>query len=98
MNAPSGAKTGVGCMHPKWHEASYSAVIPGWQRFKAAEDWLVQHNVMTSSQLSEKAEFDRFMVEKQGKQQNDPGKRNELFREFLDWRKGKGATGTVGPR
>jgi hypothetical protein len=53
---------------------------------------------MTSSQLSEKAEFDRFMVEKQGKQQNDPGKRNEPFREFLDWRKGKGATGTVGPR
>jgi TRAP-type uncharacterized transport system substrate-binding protein len=84
--------------HPKWHEASYSADIPGWQRFKAAEDWLVQHNVMTSSQLSEKAEFDRFVAERQGKQQNDPGKRNELFREFLDWRKGKGATDTVGPR
>ena len=35
--------------HPKWKEASFSADIPGWQRFKAAEDWLVQHNVATSA-------------------------------------------------
>jgi hypothetical protein len=53
---------------------------------------------MTSSQLSEKAEFDRFVAERQGKLQNDPSKRSELFREFLDWRKSKGATDTVGPR
>jgi TRAP-type uncharacterized transport system substrate-binding protein len=26
--------------HPKWREASISATIPGWQRFKAATDWL----------------------------------------------------------
>ena len=31
--------------HPKWSEASMSAVIPGWQRFKAADDWLIQHNM-----------------------------------------------------
>ena len=26
--------------HPKWKEASVSAVIPGWQRFKPAQDWI----------------------------------------------------------
>jgi hypothetical protein len=26
--------------HPKWKEASITAIVPGWQRFKAAQDWL----------------------------------------------------------
>ena len=26
--------------HPKWKEASISVVVPGWTRFKAAQDWL----------------------------------------------------------
>ena len=26
--------------HPKWKEGSISAVVPGWRRFKAAQDWI----------------------------------------------------------
>ena len=26
--------------HPKWREVSLSAVIPGWTRFKPAQEWL----------------------------------------------------------
>ncbi|MBK8509095.1 MAG: TAXI family TRAP transporter solute-binding subunit [Candidatus Competibacteraceae bacterium] len=26
--------------HPKWREVSLSAILPGWTRFPAAEDWL----------------------------------------------------------
>jgi uncharacterized protein len=26
--------------HPKWKEASIAAVIPGWTRFKPAQDWI----------------------------------------------------------
>lgn len=26
--------------HPKWREVSLSAVVPGWTRFKPAQDWL----------------------------------------------------------
>ncbi len=29
--------------HPKWSEASLNVKIPGWQRFKAADDWLAEH-------------------------------------------------------
>src|SRR5262249_6170158 len=39
--------------HPKWQEASIAATIPGWQRFKAADDWLVQHDIKPSSDLAE---------------------------------------------
>ena len=29
--------------HPKWREVSLSAVIPGWTRFPAAQEWLQRH-------------------------------------------------------
>ncbi len=29
--------------HPKWAEASLNIKVPGWERFKAADDWLAQH-------------------------------------------------------
>ncbi len=29
--------------HPKWHEVSLSAQVPGWTRFRAAQLWLQQH-------------------------------------------------------
>ena len=29
--------------HPKWSEASLNIKIPGWQRFKAADEWLAEH-------------------------------------------------------
>jgi len=84
--------------HPKWKEASFSADIPGWLRFKAAEDWLVQHNVATSSQFSEKAEFDRFVSERQLNSQSNPAQRDLLFRQFMDWRKRNGTSEQAAPR
>ena len=38
--------------HPKWKEASISAVIPGWQRFKAAQDWIDQAKGWSDSSTS----------------------------------------------
>jgi hypothetical protein len=29
--------------HPKWAESSINVKIPGWERFKAADDWIAQH-------------------------------------------------------
>jgi TRAP-type uncharacterized transport system substrate-binding protein len=29
--------------HPKWKESSITINVPGWQRFKAAQDWLDKH-------------------------------------------------------
>src|SRR5712691_9719474 len=49
--------------HPKWKEASISAMIPGWQRFKAADDWLARHNMSPVSQSAEvqKIRFEQFL-------------------------------------
>jgi TRAP-type uncharacterized transport system substrate-binding protein len=77
--------------HPKWNEASISAVIPGWQRFKAADDWLIQHNMSPSTQAAEiqKLRFNQFLAE-QGAAIGDSPSRDELFRRFLEWQKQRG--------
>jgi uncharacterized protein len=41
-NFPSLLKPGH---HPKWHEVNLAAVLPGWTRFPAAQDWLDRHSV-----------------------------------------------------
>lgn len=73
--------------HPKWREASIAASIPGWQRFKAAEDWLSQHNMLPLSQAAEaeKMRFERFMAERRAAGSNDTPTRDALFRQFLEW-------------
>jgi len=75
--------------HPKWKEASIAAAIPGWQRFKAAEDWILRHNMTPSSQTAEveKIRFEQFLAENRTQVSNDPAKREAIFRQFLDWAK-----------
>jgi TRAP-type uncharacterized transport system substrate-binding protein len=75
--------------HPKWKEASLAASIPGWQRFRPAEDWLSQHHMLPVSQTAEaeKMRFDRFLAEKRSAGNIDTVTRDELFSQFLEWRK-----------
>jgi len=75
--------------HPKWKEASIAASIPGWQRFKAAEDWLKQHNMSPLPQTAEvqRMRFDRFLAERPTNASSDPATREALFREFMEWMK-----------
>jgi TRAP-type uncharacterized transport system substrate-binding protein len=75
--------------HPKWKESSIAASIPGWQRFKAADDWLVRHNMSSVSQSAEveKIRFDQFLSENRIQINNDPARREALFRQFMEWRK-----------
>lgn len=68
--------------HPKWKEASIMATIPGWQRFKPAEEWLVAHDMM-----SEKARFEKFVADNPALAGSDPAKREALFRRFLEWKR-----------
>jgi branched-chain amino acid transport system permease protein len=42
--------------HPKWKEANLAAVVPGWQRHEAAEEWLAKHRVPAVS--NERQQFD----------------------------------------
>src|SRR5882762_6436022 len=77
--------------HPKWKEASIAATIPGWQRFKAADDWLVRHNMSSVSQSAEvqKIRFEQFLFENRIQVSNDPSRREAVFRQFLEWERRK---------
>jgi TRAP-type uncharacterized transport system substrate-binding protein len=76
--------------HPKWSESSIVAAIPGWQRFKASEDWLAAHNLTpptTRSADADRMKFERFLLDKRIPDASDPEKREALFRRFLEWQK-----------
>jgi TRAP-type uncharacterized transport system substrate-binding protein len=76
--------------HPKWSESSIVAAIPGWQRFKASEDWLAAHNLTpptTRSVDADRMKFERFLLDKRIPDASDPEKREALFRRFLEWQK-----------
>jgi len=72
--------------HPKWSESSIVATIPGWQRFKASEDWLIAHNVAQSAQI-DKLKFQKFLTDSRIPGGTDPAKSEELFRQFQEWQK-----------
>jgi TRAP-type uncharacterized transport system substrate-binding protein len=74
--------------HPKWKEASISLTIPGWQRFKAADDWLAR-NRRSPSPEAERGLFEQFLADTGAKIADDPARREALFRQFLEWQKRK---------
>src|SRR5215470_13402355 len=71
--------------HPKWKEASISLTIPGWQRFKAAEDWLGRHR--SSPPEADRGLFEQFLADTGVVVGDDPSRREALFRQFLEWQK-----------
>ncbi len=83
--------------HPKWKEVALHAPLPGWSRFRAAQEWLNRKSVvgMASSKTVGTASSDvRRMFEQflTGNQARSPGfasseDREALFRQFLEWQK-----------
>lgn len=69
--------------HPKWAESSINIRIPGWQRFKAADDWLAR-NASSTAALSD--EFEAFMRQKNITIRS-PEEKAAIVREFLEWQK-----------
>lgn len=87
-----------GARHPKWKEISLSAEIPGWTRFKPAEEWLAAHRTVSASQNqgdvamqppSElKVAFDRFTEKhaaSSGRKNLSTGEQEELFARFVQY-------------
>jgi TRAP-type uncharacterized transport system substrate-binding protein len=70
--------------HPKWSEASISIRIPGWERFKAADEWIAQH---ASSDLSTLDSFERFLEGNNVRGVDSPEKKAALFRQFMEWQR-----------
>src|SRR5262252_3582578 len=70
--------------HPKWAEASIGIKIQGWERFKAADDWIAQHATTGQSQRDS---FDRFLATNNFPDIGTPEKRATVFRQFLEWQR-----------
>jgi TRAP-type uncharacterized transport system substrate-binding protein len=70
--------------HPKWSEASINIKIPGWERFKAADDWIAQH---VSTNKTDRESFERFLSANHHPEVDTPEKKAALFRQFLEWQK-----------
>jgi hypothetical protein len=73
--------------HPKWSEASLNIKIPGWQRFKAADEWLAEHAHATAP-AADSGVFERFLSQNGGAVSNlSTEEKAALFQQFLEWQK-----------
>ncbi len=84
--------------HPKWKDVNLAAEVPGWKRFKPAQQWLDAHadTLVTASthpspplgpQEAVKATFDNFMTAHEGvagtgDETLSPDERAALYSEF----------------
>ena len=82
--------------HPKWREVSLSAQIPGWTRFKPAQDWLARNAPSLAQatpdgvQPAHRQLFERFFAS-EGRLVGDADQlsdreRDELFQRFMRWK------------
>lgn len=82
--------------HPKWREVSLSAQIPGWTRFKPAQDWLARNAPSLAQATPEGVNpahrelFERFFAS-EGRMTGSTDRlsdrdRDELFQRFLRWK------------
>ena len=72
--------------HPKWKEASITATIPGWTRFKAAQDWIDHWNAQQANPAKEStlASFKTFMAQ-QGRPNLSEDELAKLYSQFQEW-------------
>ena len=72
--------------HPKWKEASVSAVIPGWQRFKPAQDWIDRWHTQHLEAVNQTslASFKDFMAQR-GHINLSQEELEKLYAQFLEW-------------
>ena len=77
--------------HPKWNEINLASTVPGWTRFRAAEELLAQI-APAEAEHATKQQFDEWMktrVAKGGRPMSDD-EAVMLFKQFRDWMKRDG--------
>ena len=78
--------------HPKWKESSITITVPGWQRFKAAQDWLDKNGMGATAAdgvQPSSLEFKQFMASRAGQRNMSQDELVKLFNEFLEWTRTK---------
>ena len=75
--------------HPKWKEVSLTARLPGWTRFRAAEDILKTGSDGHNKNLTKKRFQDFLKQQKIGQDKLSKDQQSALFKSFLEWSKNK---------
>ncbi len=70
--------------HPKWKEVNIGAEVPGWSRFRAAQEWLDRNPVR---EAAFGIEFQNFMNERPPAPDVD---KDRLYDAFMNWRRERG--------
>jgi uncharacterized protein len=75
---------------PKWSEVNLQATVPGWQRLKAAQDWLDLNAIrpqMTSERDQLRSQFAAFLAENGMVEDAESDEAfDRLFERFVEWR------------
>ena len=73
--------------HPKWKEVNLAANVPGWTRFKAAQEWLDKSAAAGASGKSPEqfADFKKFVASQKSGGAATTTDQERLFKEFLEW-------------
>ena len=77
--------------HPKWREVNLAALMPGWERFEPAKEWLDLYGSTVPGEraLSKlRLNFEDFLTQRsQGSTDElSDNEKDELFRTFLNWK------------
>ena len=82
--------------HPKWKEVNLAASVPGWTRFKPAQDWLDRSQAgaqpaaagAADAQPQDQGEVERFRKFMQQRGKTGPRASDDavrMFREYQEW-------------
>jgi TRAP-type uncharacterized transport system substrate-binding protein len=74
--------------HPRWRDVNLAAEVPGWTRFKAAEQWLEKNKVRVNAVGSMRPAFEKFVkdfTKKDESVQLNPEQTEALVTEFMKW-------------
>jgi len=76
--------------HPKWRETNLAAVVPGWTRFAAAEEWLVANRGKHPASATAREPSDRALMARRAPgaagEATGPVEREQLYQQYLEWR------------
>ena len=73
--------------HPKWRETNLAAVLPGWTRFPAAQEWLDQHRSMAVPAAAPQ-QPEQSVASKRPAAASGPANaagQEQLYQDFLKW-------------
>jgi TRAP transporter TAXI family solute receptor len=70
--------------HPKWREVNINGTIPGWSRFKPAQEWLDRAATGAIAQTPGPEDLKRFLDNRSKSALSDVEK-HRLYQAFLEW-------------